>query len=823
MIPKKASRIIIALTVVLCIAFSSFVNLDDDPVVVKIVTQLHQWLSANPTEKVYLQLDKPYYAAGDNIWFKAYVTANNKPSALSGILNVELIDGRDSVKRHIKLELNNGIAWGDFILPDTLQAGNYRLVAYTNWMRNAGAEYYFDKTIAVGNTNKPHHITQAQKNNSNTADVQFFPESGSLVNGLRSKVAIKVVGPNGLGIDVTGTIIDNQNNTVSNITTTHLGMGIFALTPQNGKTYKALLTYPNGLKSTVNLPPALNSGYVLTINSADTENINVKVAASPNMPNAGKFYIIAQSAGQAQFIADNKSNGNSFSMTVPKSKFPSGIVQFTLFSSTGQPLNERVVFIQHQADLLQLDITANKKTSTIREPYKFDFTAKTNDGKPVAGNFSVSVVDDSKVPDNATDQTTILSHLLLTSDLRGYIENPAYYFENINETTRANLDVLMLTQGYRRFNWKPLLAGETAPPKFEVENAIEISGKVISNYGKKPVANAKIALFSRAGMFYMDTLADQQGRFTFRNLMISDSVSLILQARTPKDGTYVTVVLDDNKYQRKEALVKKVTPQNYSPDDFITYLASSKALFDQEIKDGIGNHSILLKQVEVKDKIKKPVLSYSANILGPGNADQVFTNEMIYKYGPGHLEDFLRTRVNGIIFHEGSPRTSRIIDSLGNPAKMLILVNGVENNSIADLMTSDVGSVEILKAGYHAAIYGPRGRNGVLLINLKTGIDAMNNLPKNTTLDVIKLTPKGYYTSREFYSPKYDDPKTNKDLADLRTTIYWNPNITTDNTGHASFKYYNAGTPGTYRVVIEGMDAEGRLGREIFRYKITAE
>jgi hypothetical protein len=825
MIPKKVSRIIIAPIAVLCIAFSSFVNLDDDPIVVKIVTQLHQWLSANPAEKVYLQLDKPYYAAGDNIWFKAYVTANNKPSALSGTLNVELINDRDSVKRHIKLELNNGIAWGDIVLPDTLQAGNYRLLAYTNWMRNAGADYYFDKTITIGNTNERYNSkTKPQLSNTGTpmADVQFFPESGNLVNGLRSKVAIKVMGASGLGIDITGTIVDNENNTVSNITNTHMGMGIFALTPQSGKTYKALLTYPNGLKSTVNLPLALNSGYVLTINNTDPENIGVKVAASTNIPDAGKFYIIAQSAGQVQFIADNKTRGNSFSISTPKSKFPSGIVQFTLFSSSGQPLNERIVFIQHPADLLQLDLAADKSTALIRQPYQFNLTAKTNDGKPVAGNFSVSVVDDSKVPYDATDQTTILSHLLLTSDLRGYIEQPAYYFENINKTTRSHLDVLMLTQGYRRFNWKPLLAGEVEPPKYEVENAVDISGKVISNYGKKPVANARISLFSRAnGLFFKDTVADEQGRFAFKNLVINDSVRLVLQARTPKNGTYVTIQLDD--YRRTEALGKKWMPEKLQ-NSLDSYLAASKALFDQEIKYSIGNHTILLKQVEVRAKIKKPVLSYSSNISGAGNADQVFTNDAIYKYGPGHLEDFLRSRINGVVFNEGIPYTLRAVDSSGKPPPMLVLINGLESpNGIADLMTSDVGSVEVLKGNHHTALFGPRAMRGVIIVNLKTGIDAMNNLSKTPSFDVITLNLTGYYASREFYSPKYDDPTTNKAIADLRTTIYWNPNIITDNTGRASFEYHNAGSPGTYRVIIEGMDTEGRLGREVFRYKVATQ
>ncbi|MCC8425184.1 TonB-dependent receptor plug domain-containing protein [Mucilaginibacter sp. UR6-11] len=819
MIATKSRLIVMFLALPVLFTGLAGFSLNDDPVILKIVGQLDKWATIYPTEKVYLQLDKPYYSAGDNIWFKAYVTLNNRHrlSALSKVLNVDLIDTHDSVKRRIKLAINNGVAWGDFTLPDTLIAGNYHIRAYTNWMRNAGPDYYFDKTIAVGNA----AMLALQKNKSAAKtgnggpDIRFFPESGNLVNGLRSKVAIKAVSPTGLGVDITGSVIDNENNVVSNFTTRHLGMGIFALTPQAGKTYRALITYLNGKKQTVNLPRAISSGYVLTINTLDSANISVKVAASANMTNSGQFYIVAQSGGEALYIANNKTVGNTFMVNVPAAKFPSGIVQFTLFSATGEPLSERLAFVRHQNDLLNLHINANP-VSTVREKYKIDLDAQ-NNGKPAEGNFSVAVLDESKVSARQTDETTILAHLLLTSDLRGYIENPAYYFENANETTRADLDVLMLTQGYRRFEWKPLLAGAIKAPLYQAEDDIEISG-MVTTPGKKPMPNAKVFLFSRTnGFFFRDTVANEQGRFVFKNLTLTDSTRFVLQARTPKNGTYAEIFLDEKEVAEPNG--RQTSYNDYNQPDLLNYVKYSKELTDQEIKYGVGNHTILLKQVNVRAKLQKPVLSYSSNISGAGNADQVLTNDMLYKYGPGDLEMFLQTRVNGIYFVDGYPysRRGQGVDS----GKMLVLINGVESyNGVADLMTGDVGSVEILKGANHSALFGPRAMNGIMIINLKTGIDAMNNLSKNSSPDVARFISKGYYAAREFYSPQYDDPKTNKTLADLRTTIYWNPNVSTDSNGHASFEYYNAGTPGTYRVIVEGIDANGHLGHEVYRYKV---
>ncbi|QJD97128.1 TonB-dependent receptor plug domain-containing protein [Mucilaginibacter robiniae] len=901
-------RVSVTLAALLFLALAGFTLQDDDPVITKITTQLGKWLDTYQPEKVYLQLDKPYYAIGDDIWFKAYVTVGSQHqlSALSGSLNVELINEQDSVKQWIKLPLTSGVCWGDFALPDTLREGNYRIRAYTNWMRNAGPDYYFDKVIKIGNvaanavlaktsftyatvsngqqitaninyttldgtpyagkevdyrvllndkqvakgkgTTNPQGTltinfvnttpalmnagriitsvkvddkkaiskTIAIKATSGKVDVQFFPESGSLVNGIRSKVAFKAVGPDGLGLDINGSITDNNNQEVVQFTTRHLGMGIFSFTPEAGKTYKAQITYQDGSHNTVDLPLALNRGYVLSINHPDSANISVRVMGSSNLADAGQVYILAQTGGDVRYVAKSKAGSAAFGTTIPTSKFPSGITQFTLFSATGEPLNERIVFIQHPDDLLQLNVNSGKSVTAPREKVQISLNAQNSSGKPVIGSFSASVIDESKVPVEEDAETTILSHLLLTSDLRGYVEQPNYYFNKSNDQTRSDLDVLMLTQGYRRFEWKPVLAGNIVPPAYQPEKLIQISGTIRS--GSKPAPGAKITLFTTAGgAFLIDTVADSQGRFAFKNLIVKDSIRFVLQARTAKGKKDVDIILDNNA--KPETIVKNrylSAAEVNNSSRFTTYLQYARKQADEERKYGLGNHTIVLKEVTIREK-KQAALQNSSNLNGPGNADQVIMSDVFDKMACPNIADCLQGRLVGVVFRGGVPYSTR---SLSGP--MQIIVDGVyvDSDYLSIISQYDIASIEVLRSGGNTAIYGSRGGNGVIIINTKRGNDLTYNSSQIYSPGVITYTPKGFYRARQFYSPQYDDPKTNKTVADLRTTIYWNPNLITDKDGHTSLSYFNAGTPGTYRVVIEGMDTDGNLGHQVYRYKV---
>ena len=319
----------------------SFARFADDPLV-KIKQLLDKWANEEPVEKVYLHLDKPYYAAGEDIWFKAYVVSgsSHQLSVISRIVNIELIDERDSIKQSVKLPLIGGVANGDFALPDTLHQGNYRIRAYTSYMRNAGSNYFFNEAVTIVNTITAGKDPIAKKSAINRGagkiDVQFFPEGGYLVNDITTKVAFKAVAPNGLGVDIKGTITDSKGQQVAQFTSTHLGMGQFEMTPRASVTYQAKITNANGSENISTQLKAIYRGYVLNIADYDARNLQVKITASGVLfmddPNQ-QVTLVAQSAGKIYYSEKNKPGSAVFTSVIPKSKFPSGIVQFTLFSS----------------------------------------------------------------------------------------------------------------------------------------------------------------------------------------------------------------------------------------------------------------------------------------------------------------------------------------------------------------------------------------------------------------------------------------------------------------------------------------------------------
>ena len=894
------------LTVIVSFAFS-FTDPGDD-LLSKLVDQLDKWRAEYPQEKVYLHLDKPYYAVGDDIWFKAYVTigSRHRLSAFSEILNVDLIDENDSVKRSLKLPLTSGLANGDFALPDTMQEGNYRIRAYTNWMRNAGDAYFFDKTIAIVNvisntiftktdytysdqngkqkinavinytdpngapyagnevsyrvelhgktvfkgkgiTNDKGNLDAAFINPtpnlaatghitthiklidkkvvtkvvpikavSNKTDVQFFPESGNLVNGVDSKVAFKAVGADGLGVDIKGNIIDDQNHVVTAFSSTHLGMGVFNLAPESGKAYKAHVVYADGSESNFDLPKAMDNAYVLAIDNSADDALTIKVLPGTGLlhsaSSAQGIVLVAQSGGEICYASKSAGNSKMFRAVVPKSKFPSGIVQFTLFSAAGEPLNERLVFIQNP-DRLKLNVSADKQKYSPRDKVTISLNAKNKANNPIVGSFSASVIDLSKVPVDETAEESIFSNILLTADLKGYIEKPGYYFANESAKTRADLDVLMLTQGYRRFEWKQVINDTFPPIVYQPEKTLQITGH-LKTFGGKPVPNGKVTLFTTAGgTFILDTVADAQGKFTFNNLIFRDSIKFVVQARTAKDRKNLDITLDNIAPQPVGKNKNAPDIEVNINDGRSAYLQNSKKLYNEQVKYGIGNHTIVLKEVVVKDT-RTTAVKHSSNLNGAGNADQVLTYKDIESMGP-NLSNILQGRLVGVIFRGGVPYSTR-----GFNRPMQIIVDGVymESDQLDNISVPDIASIEVLRSIGNTAIYGSRGGNGVIVITTKRGDEGA--VYNRYAPGVVTYSPKGYYKAREFYSPKYDDPKVKAKMQDLRSTIYWAPNVVTDKDGNASLSFFNADGKGTYRIVIEGISADGDLGRQVYTYKV---
>ncbi|MEO7215812.1 hypothetical protein [Mucilaginibacter sp.] len=783
-----------------------------------------------PAEKVYLHLDKPAYNFSDTIWYKAYTVVGQRHqlSALSGVLYVELISPNDTLIMRQTLKLTSGVAWGDIPLSATLQQGIYRLRAYTKWMRNAGADYFYDQKIRVGGIAvAPLAI---KKQIQQRPDIQFFPEGGELVNGVRSRVAFKAVNGNGLGQDIKGTIEDNDGNIVADLASRHLGMGVFAIIPQSGKTYQAKITGAGEAVYVINLPQAKEEGYMLSVNNSGADSVFVKVSVNNKLlkeKQGTSFYLLAQSAGKIYYSAAATLSMPVFGAGMNKSRFPSGIVQFTLFDNNNRPVAERVVFIAG-ADSLKLQLAAETKVFQSRQAVKFSVSA-TDSNQPASGSFSMAVINESAAGVDQASESTILNNLLLTSDLKGNIEQPNYYLNN-NLQAKADLDLLMLTQGYRRFDWKRALSDKLMLTAFEPERSLQLEG-VLKNKAGQPVPAGKISLISTRDNLVTDTVANNEGMFKFTGLELPDTARLVLRARNGNKRYDVNLYIKQPGY----AGVNSSNQQSQVVYNSNTAPAASLVKAGQQYKllqkqDSVKN-GIRLKQVNITASKKEKPNIY--NGYGSKAPNFKISGKLL---GAGSLSWGMALGLKFVRYRDG-----KFFESKGDQFHILINNIEVDYSEINGYSPADIEDVQMIpkkEAQYAKIFYNIGDTNeiggGLILITTKqfagtapfTGhskpkevilADSGKYLTNDPPSGFMAYAFNGFTQSRSFYTPKYS-PAT--PLPDLRSTIYWNPNVMTDKDGLATIEYLNNDSKGTYRVVIEGIDDNGNLGRRVYRYKV---
>jgi hypothetical protein len=877
-----------------------------------IITKTAKYINSYPIEKVYLHLDKPYYSAGDTIWFKAYVTIDkHQLSGLSNIVYVDIATNQDSLVKQIKLPVVNGVANGNIILsPTAYKQGNYHLRAYTGWMRNFDNDYFYHKNIAIGNiiqTNVNAYITYnttdaggkpkisaaityrqpgepqlANKKvswsitnpagdeiskgkgttdqngvvtmvlNENTAaslknttltasidlgnrkeslnkfplnaaiaqrDVQFFPEGGELTLGVRSKVAFKAIGANGLGLNIKGTITDNTGTVVADFTSQHLGMGVFALLPEDGKTYKANITFADGVKTTYDMPRIKPAGICLAVYNNDPDNLNIKISANDPYfkANQGRiYYLIAQNGGAIYFAAQTKLENQSYSAAIPKSKFPTGIVQLTLFTERGVALSERIAFIKHN-DMMNLTLTPDKKAYGVRQKVKLSILAK-NSTAPVAGEFSVSVVDESKVPSDENAETSIFSNLLLTSDIKGYIEKPNYYFISKDADADANLDILMLTQGYRRISYRNIITDKLPQIYlYPEQDGLEVMGTLRNNTGM-PISKGNLRLQIAGKNLNAETVTDMVGNFKFSKLNFPDSSQITLSARNNPNSRNLMIAVTGDTYQ-------PATKNPYMQDEVTDIDSSFKTLLTNSKRQYDNLH--ILKEVVIKSTslVKKPSHTDYGVFSGlPVMADQQIAGARFKDCN--NLLVCLPSMLLGVMVEDNNLYFMKNASN-SNRLPLQVFVNGrpMDFATLTSMSGNDVETVEVFKTDGLSNINRNYQSDGIVSIITRkiesskiTYAQLQEMLPKG---NLLTYNAQGYSIAREFYSPKYDLLKQGGGFGgDLRSTIYWAPKVKTDKTGITSIDYFNSDSKGTYRATIEGIDADGNLGRYVLRYTV---
>ena len=775
----------------------------------KTIVTLKKFLSTHSAEKAYLHFDKSYYAAGDTVYFKSYVTMGprHEPSQISGILHVDLINTQNKIDQSLLLDVTSGIGKGDFALPDSLPKGNYRVRAYTDWMRNNGETGFFYQTIAIGSLlgNKVSESGErSQQQISGKPEIQFLPEGGRLVSGIKSKIAFKAIGSNGLGIAAKGTITDNTGKTITSFTSAHLGMGWFYLQPEDGKSYSVNLTFADGTQNTIDLPPAEEQGMTLTANNDSIQKISVVITANSAayIQNKRKDYSLLIYSGGVATVVTSPLDSPVIKFDIAKHRLQTGVATLTLFSPNGEPLSERLFFVQNYDDM-RLAVNSDKAVYTAREKVIIKLNAKNRADSLIAGNFSVSVTDENKVPVDENTENTVLSNLLLTSDLKGNVEQPNYYFTNITDEKLKELDLVMLTHGYRQFEWKQLLNNGYPPITWQPETALEISG-IAKTTGGKPLAKGMVTLISSKGHSFLSEQTDNNGNFRFKNLVFGDTTRFILQAATAKGGNSTQLTYTEKRRPPVLPDKRQTIQDNNGPISL--YLKNTEKQQEQLNKQGLGKGT-MLSEVKIKARKSEP----SAMSARYGFPDYVLHGKEI---GLGSQLAFkLMYRIPGVAIVSGDGiHYYAKLRTVMSKKRMRIVLDGMEMPVGFDLNSLSAVTIDKIESMSNS---NDPDTVGVLAITTKYGLQPEDII----STGFLAITAKGFYKARKFYSPKYESTIPGK-FADLRTTIYWKPEVITDKDGNATFEYFNADGKGTYRVVIEGIDNKGNLGRQVYRYKV---
>ena len=516
----------------LLIFFTSLQAQHFDSLLIKLATDYSQ-------EKMYLHFDRPIYNPGETIWFKAYLFTENNPSAKSKTLYTELLDARGNIIQRKSSPIFLSSAASSFDVPLTINSGVVYVRAYTTWMLNFDPSFLYTQAIPLTNINgKKTNITSPDSSSFIPARqmpvfyLQFFPEGGDLVQGVQSRVAFKATNATGIPINVSGNIATVRGKKITSFTSAHDGMGTFLLQPESNEQYKALWKDPAGKEHETILPAIKPSGVVLELNNRKNE-IEFKVKRTGGASSPYLFvYVIAQTGLQQIYKAKaNLSKSLVISSVIPVTGFPAGILQLTLFNPDNQPIAERLVFINKANDSFITNVNTTLTDMGKRKKNVIQIEMPDT----LLCNLSVAVTDADLTATPTNDN--IFSRVLLTDDIPGYINNPAYYFSSNEDSISNHLDLIMMTNGWRRFKWKDMLAGKWPTIRYPPDNYLSIEG-MVSGLKEKQLLNKElnvIVTLKNNNKQFVNTKVQKDGSFIIPEFLFYDTARFYYQFNNDKN------------------------------------------------------------------------------------------------------------------------------------------------------------------------------------------------------------------------------------------------------------------------------------------------
>lgn len=656
-----------------------------------------------------------------------------------------------------------------------------------------------------------------------SVDLQFLPEGGSFIAGKEQRLGFKAINSKGLGVPAGGVIKNSKGTVVAGFAALRYGMGAVRFTPQPGEIYTAVTDDGRSYS----LPVVQNSGVSLAVqNNPGADSILITVQGSADKTGSSVYLAVTC---RGMVLARGKINikNEPYELKLNRKDLPSGVIVCRLMNEDLLPINERAFFVW-QNDALQLSLTPNKPIFAKKDSVSVAIKVMDKDNQPVAGSFSMSVVDTSQVA-MSSNRENLLSYMVLGSDVRGRIEDPYYYFSHpLSEET----DVLMLTQAWVSY-WRNEL-----PLQYAYQKHFSISGKVM-NVFNKPLVNSSITLFGKAGKnsaFLLDTTTTDKGTFTFSNFPLyeTDSISMVFRALNRRGKAFnVGIELDEPDYPTYNNKLFATTTIDVVKDTAIKkYMVAQENIVEQMKKDGT-----YLKEVIIKGRSAIPG---SRNLNKDGGANQVINEATLEKTPKKSLLDVLQEQVKG--FRVGMLPKGTIQRYMINSNMVRFIIDGVDlefffdYNSVSSSMdylnyyksnlsyfsAEDVKGIEVMNTPTYNSAY----RSHFLSIQelLSTGPARVDfSFVEITTHSgsgpFMRKTPGMYlykpvfpFISKQFYSPKYASPDEVTAFPDFRTTIYWNPNIITNENGEATVTFYTSEKKTNYFMLLQGTNLQGDIG-----------
>ncbi len=776
-------------------------------------------------EKAYLHLDREMYVVGDDIWYRAYLVngQNNYPIYTSNNLYVELIAQDAKLISRQVIRLENGLGKGDFKLEDSLTAGTYRIRAYTNWMRNFGDNFIFEREIKVGNkpddalaTNKTNTLVSKGITSKTAASIkedyrlQFFPEGGSLIADVASTVAFKAEDASGKGLLVQGNIIDSKGKAVATFKSNNLGMGSFLLTPIDGEVYDVKATaIRNNKPINSDFPIAASKGFALTVTNIDTGFVQATIKTNKATFATVKNELLTieiKHTGKKFFEDSIRLTADQVTLKIAKSNLPEGIAVITLFDEKKRPNGERLFYVD-RSNSTNFSLAINKKTYALQDNTIVNINVTDAIGRPLKTNLSVAVIDGAILPPASTN---IVSYLLLQSELKGEIEHAETYFDKANPDRLQQLDFLLLTQGWRDFIWLRLVQ-QGINIKYIPEAGITVSGRVKRDFGDKPLPNMNITLRTpqATGSKLFSTQTDSSGRYYFDGIDMTGVQKIRLISKDNKGNKGGLITLDDlfqNPLPAKAlAANEQIVDTSQSFKQFTT-VANTRFKELTKIKQAEISE---LPGVTVTSKKEKTKLLADGMAMDAGYKDSVFTPDASDMRLYETLENYLLHKINGVqvdvdsggVFFGGFKKTRPrfVVDNREDIFETLEYFRLTMNVISKVVVQHLVSAINPAKDIY------------VVNLTLKPEANQQNNP------NLISTEITGYYQARQFYVPQ---PKAMATATkSFLTTQFWMPEIETVN-GNAKVVISNKSVSPKWSIIVEGITENGKPVCGIVNYEV---